>query len=215
MRKINKVNPIVALLLIAGSYLLGAAPWGVIFGRVFASTDIRSQGSGSTGATNAYRVLGIKFSVAVLILDFVKGMIPVFVGSWLGLNRWVIAAAGFAAVAGHCWSIFIGFKGGKGVATGGGVAFALIPWLWFLLIPMVIILLLTKYMSVASISVAILTAVGAVLLSAFDHAPTAYAIACIAIVAIIIYRHRANISRLRAGTELKLSARSKPTTAHA
>ena len=209
------MNLTAALLLIAGSYLLGAAPWGVILGRVFASTDIRDQGSGSTGTTNAYRVLGAKYSIAVLVLDFVKGMIPVFAGSWLGLNRWVIAAAGFSAVAGHCWSIFIGFKGGKGVATGGGVVFALIPWLWFLLIPMAIILLLTKYMSVASISVAILTAIGAVLLSATDHAPTAYTIACIAIVAIIIYRHRANISRLRAGTELKLSLHSKHTAAHA
>ncbi len=208
------MNPIVAVLLVAGSYLLGAAPWGVILGRVFASTDIRKQGSGSTGTTNAYRVLGIKFSVAVLILDFVKGMIPVVVAGWLGANRWVIAAAGFAAVAGHCWSVFIGFKGGKGVATGGGAAFALIPWLGFVIIPMAIILLLTKYMSVASITVALLTAIGAILLSATDHAPTAYAIACVAIVAIIVYRHRANISRLRAGTELKLSGRSKQTAAH-
>ena len=209
------MSAVTAVVLIAASYALGAAPWGVIIGRVFASTDIRAQGSGSTGTTNAYRVLGAKYSVAVLVLDFIKGMIPVFVGGWFGLNRWVIAAAGFAAVAGHCWSIFIGFKGGKGVATGGGVVFALIPWLWFLLIPMVIILLLTKYMSVASISVAILTAVGAVLLSATDHAPTAYTIACIAIVAIIIYRHRANISRLRAGTELKLSVRPKHNAAPA
>jgi glycerol-3-phosphate acyltransferase PlsY len=203
------MNPLAAVLLIAGAYLVGAAPWGVILGRVFASTDIRSQGSGSTGTTNAYRVLGMKFSVAVLVLDFIKGLIPVLIATWLGANRWVIAAAGLAAVAGHCWSIFIGFTGGKGVATGGGAVFALIPWLWFLLIPMAIILLVTKYMSVASITVALLTALGSVILAATHHAPTAYAVACVAIVAIIIYRHRANIARLRAGTELKLSRRSK------
>jgi acyl phosphate:glycerol-3-phosphate acyltransferase len=207
------LNPFAAVVLIVASYLLGAAPWGVILGRVFASTDIRGQGSGSTGTTNAYRVLGAKFSVAVLILDFLKGMIPVLVAGWLGANHWVIGLAGLAAVAGHCWSVFIGFSGGKGVATGGGAAFALIPWLWFLIVPMAVILLLTKYMSVASIAVALLTAMGAVLLAATDHAPTAYAAACVAIVAIIICRHRANISRLRAGTELKLSLRSKRTAA--
>lgn len=203
------MTPLAAVLLIAGAYLLGAAPWGVILGRVFAATDIRSQGSGSTGTTNAYRVLGAKFSVAVLLLDFIKGLIPVLIATWLGANRWVIAAAGLAAVAGHCWSVFIGFSGGKGVATGGGAAFALIPWLWFLLIPMAIILIVTKYMSVASITVAMLTALGSIALAATHHAPTAYAFACVAIVAIIIYRHRANIARLRAGNELKLSRRSK------
>jgi glycerol-3-phosphate acyltransferase PlsY len=209
------VNPIAAALLLAASYLLGAAPWGVILGRLFAGTDIRGQGSGSTGTTNAYRVLGAKFSVAVLILDFVKGMLPVLVAGWLGAGHWVIAAAGVAAVVGHCWSPFIGFSGGKGVATGGGAVFALIPWLWFAVIPMAAILLLTKYMSVASLTVSLLCALLAVVLAATGESPWADAVAVVVIVAVIVYRHRANIDRLRAGTELKLSRRSKSTAARA
>jgi glycerol-3-phosphate acyltransferase PlsY len=209
------LNPIAAALFLAASYLLGAAPWGVILGRLFAGTDIRGQGSGSTGTTNAYRVLGAKFSVAVLILDFVKGMLPVLVAGWLGAGDWLIAAAGVAAVVGHCWSPFIGFSGGKGVATGGGAVFALIPWLWFALIPMVAILLLTKYMSVASLAVSLLCGIAAVILAATGESPWADAVAVLFVVAVIIYRHRANIDRLRAGTELKLSRRSKGATARA
>ena len=207
------MNPIAAALLLAASYLLGAAPWGVILGRLFAGTDIRGQGSGSTGTTNAYRVLGAKFSVAVLILDFVKGMLPVLVAGWLGAGDWVVAAAGVAAVVGHCWSPFIGFSGGKGVATGGGAVFALIPWLWFAL--MVAILLLTKYMSVASLAVSLICAIAAIALSATGESPWPGTAAVIVIVAIIVYRHRANIARLRTGTELKLSRRSKGATARA
>lgn len=209
------MNPIAAALLLAASYLLGAAPWGVILGRLFAGTDIRGQGSGSTGTTNAYRVLGAKFSVAVLILDFVKGMLPVLVAGWLGAGDWVVAAAGVAAVVGHCWSPFIGFSGGKGVATGGGAVFALIPWLWFALIPMVATLLLTKYMSVASLAVSLICAIAAIALSATGESPWPGTAAVIVIVAIIVYRHRANIARLRTGTELKLSRRSKGAAARA
>lgn len=209
------MNPVAAVLLLAASYLLGAAPWGVILGRLFAGTDIRRQGSGSTGTTNAYRVLGAKFSVVVLVLDFVKGMLPVLVAGWLGASDWVVAAAGVAAVVGHCWSPFIGFSGGKGVATGGGAVFALIPWLWLALIPMVAILLLTKYMSVASLTVSLCCAAAAVVLAATGDQPWASAVAVLVIVAIIVYRHRANIERLRAGTELKLSRRSKSAAARA
>lgn len=209
------MSTIAAVLLLAASYLLGAAPWGVILGRLFAGTDIRRQGSGSTGTTNAYRVLGAKFSVVVLVLDFLKGMLPVLVAGWLGAGDWVVAAAGVAAVVGHCWSPFIGFSGGKGVATGGGAVFALIPWLWFALIPMVAILLLTKYMSVASLTVSLCCAVAAVALAAVGNQPWASAAAVVVIVAIIVYRHRPNIERLRAGTELKLSRRSKKAAASA
>jgi glycerol-3-phosphate acyltransferase PlsY len=209
------VNPVAAVLLLAASYLLGAAPWGVILGRLFAGTDIRRQGSGSTGTTNAYRVLGVKFSVVVLVLDFLKGMLPVLIAGWLGAGDWAIAAAGVAAVVGHCWSPFIHFSGGKGVATGGGAVFALIPWLWLALIPMVAILLLTKYMSVASLTVSLCCAAAAVVLAAAGDQPWASAVAVLVIVAIIVYRHRANIERLRAGTELKLSRRSKSAAARA
>jgi glycerol-3-phosphate acyltransferase PlsY len=107
-------------ILVVLSFVLGAIPWGYIAGQVTRGIDLRTVGSGGTGATNVLRTLGKPASALVLLLDVVKGLSPVLIARWLGFDPGWVAAAAVAAVAGHCWSPFIGFRGGKGVATSAG-----------------------------------------------------------------------------------------------
>jgi glycerol-3-phosphate acyltransferase PlsY len=206
------MSTIGGIFLVGMAYGLGAVPWGVVLGRIFAGTDLREHGSQSTGATNAYRVLGGRYSAAVFVLDFLKGMIPVLVGRWLDLSWWFIALAAFAAVAGHCWSIFIGFSGGKGMATGAGAIIAMTPWALLALPVMIVIVWLTRYVSLASLTG---TAIATVLVGALavtDREPAAAAFACIAIAAVIFQRHKGNIERLLNGSERRLTRRRSPAT---
>lgn len=197
------------IVLVVAAYALGAIPWGVVLGKTFAGIDVRDYGSKSIGATNALRVLGRKFSIAVLILDMVKGVLPVVIGRAAGLPDWSIGLAALAAVVGHCWSPYIGFTGGKGVATGGGAGVALFPWL-LLLIPIIVgVVLVTRYVSLGSIVTVILASIVAVVTAAMGHLPWSWAIAIVLVSAIIVQRHHANIARLRAGTENKFGSRVK------
>ena len=197
------------IVLVVAAYALGAIPWGVVLGKTFAGIDVRDYGSKSIGATNALRVLGRKFSIAVLILDMVKGVLPVVIGRAAGLPDWSIGLAALAAVVGHCWSPYIGFTGGKGVATGGGAGVALFPWL-LLLIPIIVgVVLVTRYVSLGSIVTVILASIVAVVTAAMGHLPWSWAIAIVLMSAIIVQRHHANIARLRAGTENKFGSRVK------
>jgi glycerol-3-phosphate acyltransferase PlsY len=175
---------------------------------MFAGTDLREHGSQSTGATNAYRVLGWQFSVAVFVLDFTKGLAPVLIARWLDADWWVIAAVAVATVVGHCWSTFIGFSGGKGMATGGGALIGMMPWILLVLPVMVVIVLVTRYMSLASLTGTALAVLLAVLAAATDREPAAAAVACAVVAAIIFLRHQGNIERLLAGNERRLSRRS-------
>ena len=195
----------IALLVFA--YLLGSIPAGVILGRVLRGTDLRDYGSGSTGTTNALRTYGPKISVAVLILDVLKGAIPVVIARGLDANPWVIGLVAVLTVVGHCWSPFIEFDGGKGVATGYGAIVALQPWMAFAILLMVAIVVWKRYVSLASIITAV--AIGIVLCIAWigDREPPSYALAAVAISAIIIWRHRGNIHRLLDGTERRISFR--------
>ena len=194
-------------ILVVAAYLVGAIPWGVVLGRAFAGVDVRQYGSKSTGATNALRVLGKKFSIAVLVLDMAKGVLPVVIGRVLGLPDWAIGLAAIAAVAGHCWSPYIGFTGGKGVATGGGAAVALFPWLLLLFPVMVAIIAVTRYVSLASIVAAALGLIASLVTAAAGHLPWWWAVGVSVIAVIIVYRHQSNISRLLSHTENKFGAR--------
>nr|MBA2518336.1 glycerol-3-phosphate 1-O-acyltransferase PlsY [Chloroflexia bacterium] len=172
-----------------------------LFGRVFANVDIRRYGSGSTGATNTLRVLGWQFSIAVFVLDFLKGFIPLLLARQLGLNDWWIAAIAVAAVAGHCWSPVLGFRGGKGMATGAGAAAAIIPWVLLVFPLMVLIVLVTRYVSLASIVGSSAVSVVVVALALFAIVPWNESVAIVAITGIILLQHHANIRRLLAGNE--------------
>ena len=195
--------------LIVGTYFLGAVPWGVVLGRLFKGVDVRSHGSGAIGATNTHRVLGWKFSVAVFVLDFLKGLLPVLLARWLDVPGWVVGGVAVASVVGHCWSPFIGFTGGKGMATGGGAAVGLLPWLFFMLFPMIVIVALTRYVSLASITAAFL---GSALVAAYaiwGSFPEWWAAGVAVVSAIIVLQHRGNIRRLLTGTERKFTFRGR------
>jgi glycerol-3-phosphate acyltransferase PlsY len=191
------------LALIVVTYLIGSIPWGVVLGRVFKGVDVRQHGSGATGATNALRVLGWKISLAVFVLDFFKGLIPVALARWLDCPGWVVGSVALISVIGHCWSPFIGFRGGKGMATGGGAAVALMPWLVFMLIPMSIVVAVTRYVSLASLTAAAIGSGLVVTLALWGSFPSWWAIGVVAVAAVIVIQHRSNINRLLKGTERK------------
>lgn len=180
-----------------GAFLIGSIPWGLLISRMFYGKDIRSSGSGNIGAMNALRSLGKRGAVAVLILDAAKGLIPAALAvHFLGLEAGVIVAA--CGVLGHCFSPWLQFKGGKGVATSFGALFAL-SWPAGLVAigAWVVGALLTTYSSVGSILAHV---VAPLALWYFTHNVWAAAYGVFAAL-LIIYTHRENIARLRAGQE--------------
>jgi glycerol-3-phosphate acyltransferase PlsY len=190
-------------LLVLIGLLAGSIPFGYLAGRSLQGIDLRTVGSGGTGATNVLRTLGKKASAAVLILDFLKGLLPVLAARWLGLDAWWVAAAAVATVVGHCWSPFIGFKGGKGVATGGGAAIALFPPV-LLVVPVILLIIWqSRYVSLGSLIGAGLAVILAVAFALAGQLPWAFVVAIAAIAAVIVFRHRENIDRLRKGSERK------------
>ncbi len=193
------------------AYLVGSVPWGLLIGK-FNGLDIRYHGSGNIGATNVRRVLGRDWGAACFILDFMKGLVAVWVvGVHIGpefslspeLGK-ILAAGG--AVAGHVWPVWLGFKGGKGVATTLGALVA-VSWLAVLiaLVTWVLCFLLTRYVSVASLGAAAMLPVGHVISGLVrDHRVVTPSLLLLTVLAaVIIYRHRSNIERLRAGNEFR------------
>jgi acyl phosphate:glycerol-3-phosphate acyltransferase len=192
-------------------YLLGAVPWGVVLGRILQSTDLRDHGSGSTGSTNAYRVLGWRVSVIVLVLDIVKGAVPVLLTRWLGGGEWLQAFVAVATVVGHCWSPFIHFHGGKGVATTAGAAAALTPWVLLVVPLMIVVVTIWRYVSLASMIAVATAAVGVTVADLIGYGSPAWVFALWAMTAIIVVQHRSNIERLRSGNERRLTRHRRLT----
>jgi acyl phosphate:glycerol-3-phosphate acyltransferase len=182
------------------SYFVGSIPTSFVAGRVFKGIDLRQQGSRNLGATNVYRVLGWKYAIPVGLFDAAKGAVPVWLfGPQVPDVPLFPLYCGLAAVIGHVFSVFVGFKGGKGVATASGVVLAIAPWaLLTVLVVWVILVWLTGYVSVGSVVAAALFPVAAYFLEN-SRGPT-LAIE-IALVVFIIWKHRANLRRLMAGTE--------------
>ena len=150
------MNQQILLLMVPVSYLIGSIPVGLIIGKLKAGIDIRKHGSQSTGATNALRVLGTKSAILVLILDFLKGAIPIFylmlIDDINSNNAILIAICGIAIIFGHNWPIFAGFKGGKGVASAVGIATVLNPLSALAaILTFLPILFITRYVSLGSI----------------------------------------------------------------
>ncbi|MBE0446589.1 MAG: glycerol-3-phosphate 1-O-acyltransferase PlsY [Actinobacteria bacterium] len=198
-----------ALAFTALAYILGSIPFGLVIGRVFYRIDIRKFGSGNIGATNCYRTLGATAGLAVLAADLSKSLIPVLaVKAVLGGNPDIVpivsVIVGLAGIIGHSYSIFLGFSGGKGIATALGLIIALWPWVAPILIGIwVLIVALTRYVSLASIIAAVVLPVLVYVL----HPNIVYVVFSIAVAIVIVYRHRSNISRLIAGEELKVGER--------
>ncbi len=198
--------------LLVAAYAVAAVPWGVVLGKGFSGVDLRGYGSGSIGTTNALRVLGWRISVAVFVLDLLKGLIPVVAGRAFGLPDWLVALIGVATVAGHCWSPYIHFRGGKGVATGAGAAFGLFPWLLVLVPIMAGVVWLTKYVSLGSIFTSVSASALVLILALTGNASWAFWVAITGMSAIILYKHRGNIQRLLSGTERRIGESSAPSS---
>jgi glycerol-3-phosphate acyltransferase PlsY len=164
--------------------------------------DLRRQGSGSTGATNVLRTLGPAYAVPVLLLDVGKGALAAYLGlRYLELGALGALIAGAAAVAGHNWSAFLRFRGGKGVASSAGVVLVAFPWLLAVALGVFILTVVaTRYVSLGSI----LGAWAAFLLSLTPEYTLVARIPVLVLVVLITYQHRANIKRLLSGTENKI-----------
>lgn len=195
-----------AVVLIA-SYLIGAVPVGLLIARWVGGVDLRTQGSGNVGMANAVRVSGWKAGAAVMAADMFKGVLAVLLARSLDLPPLAVAAAGLAAVVGHNWSIFLGFRGGKGVATSLGIAFVLGPKVALLLMVLwFAVVALTRYSSLASI----IGLVAAPFAMWLGRQPQEAVVFCAATAVLGVVRHRVNIARLLRGEENKITGRSHP-----
>ena len=200
-----------AAILVFLAYLIGALPFGLLIGRLAGGVDLREHGSGRTGATNALRTVGIVGAVLTFLLDLGKGVVAVLLVSWWydagppGSPPWVAAAAGIAAVAGHIRSVFIGFRGGRGVATFTGAMLATAPWAVAILVPVVLLIVWRwRFVSLGSLIGTLLAPVVTAGLVLPGQA-TWHGVVLAAVGATLVtIAHRDNIARLRAGTERRL-----------
>jgi glycerol-3-phosphate acyltransferase PlsY len=192
------------LIMLIAAYLIGAIPTGVVLTRLFGTADIRKAGSGNIGATNVYRVAGKKLGILTLIGDALKGALPVLIAMKLmALGDAQVGAVAAAAFIGHCYPVYLGFKGGKGVATALGIylvlsplavlgafaVFALVLWKW-------------RYVSLSSIS----AAAAIPLLVYFIEGNLALVVTSLFIGLVVILRHHQNIQRLLSGSENQFKA---------
>ncbi len=200
-----------AALWLLASYFVGAIPTSYLLSRLFAGIDLRQHGSGNLGATNLYRVLGWKFAVPAALVDIAKGVVPVLVFAPQVSDSLLFAVAcGVAAIVGHVFSAFVGFRGGKGVATAAGVMLGLAPValaisaaVWMLLVR------LTGYVSLGSIAAAAVLPLAVYALED-SHRPALVWITAF-IAAGVIVLHRANIQRLIKGTENRFGRKAAST----
>ncbi|HZV80874.1 MAG TPA: glycerol-3-phosphate 1-O-acyltransferase PlsY [Geobacteraceae bacterium] len=184
------------------AYFLGSIPTGLLLAKA-AGVDIRSSGSGNIGATNVYRTLGRSVGVMTLVGDCLKGLLPVVAARYLALSDPWVAAVGLAAFLGHVYTIFLGFKGGKGVATALGVFLGVSPLAVVgALAIFVAIVWKSRYISLGSITAA---AVMPGLVAVIDGRPP-LVLMSVFIAALVVWKHRENIQRLRAGVENKFKA---------
>jgi len=207
-------GPLGAVALIALAYLIGAIPFGILAGRLAGGVDLRQHGSRRTGTTNALRTLGVGWAAAVFVLDVAKGAVAVLLAQALyqagpaGSAEWVAAAVGVAAVVGHNRSVFIGFGGGRGVATSAGGLLVISPWTLVVIAPlMAIVVWQSRYVSLGSVVAAaaapgvtaVLAAMGVVGWAAVGYA--------LATGLLVIGSHGDNLRRLRDGTERRIGER--------
>jgi acyl phosphate:glycerol-3-phosphate acyltransferase len=199
------------------AYLLGSIPFGYILVRTFRGEDIRATGSGNIGATNVARSGAKGLGIATLVLDALKGWLAVYIAQRLALHYGafphgydVAALAGLFAVLGHMFPIWLGFRGGKGVATALGVFLALMPFVTLIAVLVFVgVVVTTRYVSLGSI---IGAAVLAILAVCFDERHRIIVDLCyVAIALLVIWKHSGNIQRLRAGTESKFGQKSAAT----
>ncbi|MDQ0200016.1 glycerol-3-phosphate 1-O-acyltransferase PlsY [Neobacillus ginsengisoli] len=187
------------ILVMVLAYLLGSIPSGLIIGKVFYNTDIRQHGSGNLGGTNTFRVLGVKAGLAVTLADILKGTLAASLTHFFHLDINPLIAGVFA-VLGHTYPIFAGFRGGKAVATSGGVVLYYAPFIFLtVLVVFFISLYITKFVSLSSMLAGVCAVIYAIIIG---DIPLLIVVSFMA--SFVIYRHRANIKRIINKTEPKI-----------
>lgn len=185
------------------AYLLGSIPSALWIGKIFYNTDVRTKGSGNLGATNTFRVLGTTAGLIVTILDILKGTAATLIPMYIDTNIHPLVF-GLIAVVGHMYPVFAKFKGGKAVATSGGI---LLGYQWPLFLVAVAVLLIalkiTKMVSLSSMILAVVAVIYAIIY-AVNTGDYPFLAVILVLAAFIFYRHRANIARIRSGTEPKI-----------
>ena len=193
------------LVLIPIGYILGSMPFGIIAGWAFKRVDVREFGSGKTGMTNVLRTVGAPAAALVLALDVGKTIVAVVLARVLSDSHTVEAAAAIAVLIGHNWPVFIGFRGGRGTASGwGGLLILSLPSGMVALAIAIPVVLLTRYMSLVSIASATGGSVTLAVLAATGHAPWSYVLFVAVGCPLVLLRHKDNIGRLLKGEERKL-----------
>jgi glycerol-3-phosphate acyltransferase PlsY len=195
-------------------YVLGAIPFGLLIGRWTRGIDLRAYGSHKTGATNALRTLGARAAAGVFVLDVAKGAAAVLAARLLfgGTDgtEWAAALAGVAAIVGHNWSAFIGFTGGRGVATSAGAMGAMSPWTLVIMLPIVIVVIWrSRYVSLGSITGALGAPIVTALLAGLGVASVPAVAYALASGLLVTVSHADNIGRLRAGTERRIGQKEQ------
>ena len=202
------------LLAALAAYLVGSLSFAVIVSRLMGLNDPRTYGSGNPGATNVLRSGNRAAAVATLLLDALKGYLPVLLavvyGPAFGLGEGTVAMVGLAAFLGHLWPVFFGFKGGKGVATAAGVLMGINPWLGLAtLVTWALIAAFFRYSSLAAIVAAVFAPFYQLLI--WGGGPLALTVAAMGL--LLVWRHSANIQKLLQGTESRLGQKTAPVAA--
>ncbi len=195
---------LMGILLVLGGYILGSVPTGLLVGWAY-RVDVRRVGSGNIGTANVMRAAGKWAAVFTMLGDMLKGLVPVVLARSLIEDEWIIAAVALAAIVGHCWSVFLGFEGGKGVATGAGTSIGLAPVVglglfafWW------VVVLVSRYTSLGAISVMVLSPIAFVL----SGQPWPYIAYAVAGGVLVLWRHRENAWALLKGTERRVGEKA-------
>jgi glycerol-3-phosphate acyltransferase PlsY len=191
------------------AYFMGSIPNGVIIGKKFKGIDIREHGSKNSGATNAYRVLGKTYGIIVLLLDALKGWLPIFLADISGVSGWHLILVGLLAIVGHTLSPFLKFKGGKGVATSLGVFLYLVPHIVGILVTVfVVVVATTKYVSLGSVLAAGLFPILVLFMPIKPELGKWNMFGFSLVIGLfVIFKHKSNIKRLLEGTENKIGSK--------
>lgn len=203
------------LLCLLASYLLGSIPFGLVMARMLKGVDLRQVGSGNIGATNAMRVLGKPLGLVAFLLDLAKGLLPTWLPPIVAAAAVAeldevapllfVSSCGTAAVVGHCFPLYLRFHGGKGVATGCGAIVGVDPIVFVVSgVVWLVVLSVSRYVSLASMAMGVAFPIVAAF--RIPDAP-AFTAACALLTVLVLVRHRANIARIRAGSEPKIRGR--------
>jgi glycerol-3-phosphate acyltransferase PlsY len=198
--------------LVAGvaGYLLGSLPTGYVMGRLLRGIDVRDYGSRRTGGTNVLRTLGLRVAVFVMAIDIAKGAVAVLIARAVSDEPYVQTVAGLAAVAGHVWPVYVGFRGGRGVSAAFGALLAMNPLASLALLPVAIaVVAVSRYMSLMSVGMAAVAAALFLGLAVVGVHPYAYGVYTLIVAALIIVLHYDNIQRLLSGTERKIGQKEQ------